>query len=85
MAVYGDDTYDNGSTSNTVTETVVAKATITTTSLPNATRNTTYSQSLSVSVDQPPLHVGNWLVTAGVVIQCINCRYQREANDQWHL
>ena len=55
-AVYGGDTYDNGSTSNTVTETVVAKPTITTTSLPNATRNTTYSQSLSVSVDQPPLH-----------------------------
>ena len=48
-AVYGGDTYDNGSTSSSITETVVAKPTITTTSLPNATRNTTYSQTLSVS------------------------------------
>ena len=62
-AVYGGDTYDNGSTSNTVTETVVAKPTITTTSLPNATRNTTYSQSLSVSGGSAPF---TWSVTGSL-------------------
>ena len=48
-AVYVGDTNDNGSTSSSITETVVAKPTITTTSLPNGTKNSSYSQTFSVS------------------------------------
>jgi hypothetical protein len=48
-AVYGGDTNDNGSTSSAIAETVVAKPVITTTSLPNGTKNVTYNQNLSVS------------------------------------
>jgi hypothetical protein len=62
-AVYGGDTNDNGSTSSAVTETVVAKPTITTTSLPNATRNTTYSQTLSVSGGLEPF---TWSLTGSL-------------------
>jgi hypothetical protein len=48
-AVYSGDTNDNGSTSSSISETVVAKPVITTTSLPNGTKNGNYSQTLSVS------------------------------------
>jgi Bacterial Ig-like domain (group 3)/Fibronectin type III domain len=47
-AVYGGDTNNNGSTSSSVTETVT-KPVIGTTSLPNGTKNTSYSQTFSVS------------------------------------
>jgi hypothetical protein len=47
-AVYNGDTYDNGSTSSSITETVT-KLVIGTTSLPNGTRNSNYNQTLSVS------------------------------------
>jgi hypothetical protein len=59
-AVYSGDTNDNGSTSNSITETVVAKPTITTTSLPNGTKNTSYGQALSVSGGSAPY---TWSVT----------------------
>jgi hypothetical protein len=59
-AVYGGDINDNGSTSSAVTETVVAKPAITTTSLPSGTRNTTYSQTLSVSGGLAPF---TWSLT----------------------
>jgi len=59
-AVYSGDTYDNGSTSSSITETVVAKPVITTTSLPNGTKNTSYSQTLSVSGGSAPF---TWSVT----------------------
>jgi Bacterial Ig-like domain (group 3)/Purple acid Phosphatase, N-terminal domain len=53
-AVYGGDTYNNGSTSSSITETVVAKPVITTTSLPNGTKNINYSQTLLVSGGSVP-------------------------------
>jgi hypothetical protein len=53
-AVYGGDANDNGSTSSSITETVVAKPAITTTLLPNGTRNNNYSQTLSVSGGSAP-------------------------------
>ena len=59
-AVYAGDTNDSGSTSSAVTETVVAKPTITTTSLPNGTKNSNYSQTLSVSGGSAPF---TWSVT----------------------
>ncbi len=59
-AVYGGDSYDNGSNSNTVTETVVAKPTIATTSLPNGIKGSNYSQTLSVSGGSAPF---TWSVT----------------------
>ena len=52
-AVYGGDTYDSGSTSSSVTQTVT-KPVIGTTSLPNGTKNVNYSQSLSVSGGAAP-------------------------------
>jgi large repetitive protein len=48
-AIYSGDTTDNGSTSSSPTETVVAKPAITTTSVPNGTKNSNYNQTLSVS------------------------------------
>ena len=52
-AVYGGDTYDSGSTSSSITQTVT-KPVIGTTSLPNGTKNVNYSQSLSVSGGAAP-------------------------------
>ena len=52
-AVYGGDTYDSGSTSSSITQTVT-KPVIGTTSLPNGTKNVNYSQSLSVSGGSAP-------------------------------
>ena len=62
-AVYSGDTNDNGSTSSSITETVVAKPTITTTSLPNGTKNSNYSQTLSVSGGSAPF---TWSVTGSL-------------------
>jgi len=59
-AVYGGDTYDNGGTSSSITETVVAKPTITTTSLPSGMKNNSYSQTLSVSGGLAPY---NWSIS----------------------
>jgi hypothetical protein len=52
-AVYGGDTYDNGSTSSTISETVT-KPVVVTTSLPNGTKNANYSQTVSVSGGAAP-------------------------------
>jgi len=52
-AVYGGDTYDSGSTSSSITQTVT-KPVIGTTSLPNGTKNANYSQTLSVSGGAAP-------------------------------
>ena len=48
-AIYGGDINDTGSTSCAITEIVVAKPVITSLSLPNGTKNCSYSQTLSVS------------------------------------
>jgi hypothetical protein len=61
-AVYGGDTYDSGSTSSSVTETVT-KPVIGTTSLPNGTKNTSYSQTLSVSGGLAPF---TWSVSGSL-------------------
>jgi hypothetical protein len=53
IAVYSGDTYDSGSTSSSITQTVT-KPVIGTTSLPNGTKNANYSQSLSVSGGAAP-------------------------------
>ena len=52
-AVYGGDTYDNGSTSSTISETVT-KPVIATISLPNGTKGSNYSRTLSVSGGMAP-------------------------------
>jgi hypothetical protein len=62
-AVYGGDTNDNGSTSSSITETVVAKPAIITTSLPNGTKGSNYSQTLSVSGGLAPY---TWSVTGSL-------------------
>jgi hypothetical protein len=61
-AVYGGDTYDSGSTSSSVTETVT-KPVISTTSLPNGTKDTSYSQTLSVSGGLAPF---TWSVSGSL-------------------
>ena len=48
-AVYSGDANDSSSTSSSISETVMAKPVITTTSLPNGAKNGNYSQTLSVS------------------------------------
>jgi hypothetical protein len=53
-AVYSGDANDNSSTSGSIIETIVAKPVITTTSLPNGTKNGNYSQTLSVSGGSAP-------------------------------
>ena len=53
-AVYSGDIYDNGSTSSAITEIVVTKPSVTTTSLPNGTKNSNYSQTLAVSGGSAP-------------------------------
>jgi hypothetical protein len=61
-AVYGGDTNDNGSTSSSITETVT-KPVISTTSLPNGTKNSNYNQTLSVSGGLAPY---TWSVTGSL-------------------
>ncbi len=53
-AVYSGDSIDNSINSSTITETIVAKPVITTTSLPNGIKGSTYSQTLSVSGELAP-------------------------------
>jgi hypothetical protein len=53
-AVYSGDANDSSSTSSSISETVMAKPVITTTSLPNGTKNGNYSQTLSVSGGSAP-------------------------------
>jgi len=69
-AVYGGDTNDNGSTSSSITETVT-KPVIGTTSLPNGTRNTTYSQTLSVSGGLAPY---TWSISGAPSWLSLNAR-----------
>jgi hypothetical protein len=62
-AIYSGDVNDSVSTSSTITETIVTKPAITTILLPNATKNSSYSQTISVSGGLAPF---TWSITGSL-------------------